>query len=298
MANSVLELQKEVLSPNCDIVNVLRKAHLIAVKLKLSDFDQWIQYELNGYTDKESCPEYRKVRGTLKYFNQYYGWYPIIIPNNEIEKIICERKLSNSISKIVSLSDSSENDLLMMLPGAECAFLDEKCNAPIPLNYALQVPSTAVKDIEEKVKNTILEWTLKLEEEGIIGENTMFTEKEKDCATNIPQTVNNYYGPTSVINSTSGNAQIVSGNGNTVSFPYDKVKDVVDEVAKSISASNLSKDDMETITELLSDTKLKIEEEKRPAILKTALIGLKDFLSNVGASVAAGIIQAKIQGLF
>ena len=39
MANSVLELQKEVLSPNCDIVNVLRKAHLIAVKLKLSDFD-------------------------------------------------------------------------------------------------------------------------------------------------------------------------------------------------------------------------------------------------------------------
>lgn len=298
MARIVLDLQKEILSPNCDIVNVLRKAHLIAVKLKLSDFDQWIQYELNGYPDKESCPEYRKVRGTLKYFNQYYGWYPIIIPNNEIEKIICERKLSNSISKIVSLSDSSENDLLMMLPGAECAFLDEKCNAPIPLNYALQVPSTAVKDIEEKVKNTILEWTLKLEEEGIVGENTMFTEKEKDCATNIPQTVNNYYGPTSVINSTSGNAQIVSGNGNTVSFPYDKVKDVVHEVAKSISASNLSKDDMETITELLSDIKLKIEEEKRPAILKTALIGLKDFLSNVGASVTAGIIQAKIQGLF
>ena len=105
-----------------------------------------------------------------------------------------------------------------------------------------------------------MEWTLKLEEEGIVGENMMFTDKEKDCATNIPQTVNNYYGPTSVINSSSGNAQIVSGNGNTVSFPYDKVKDVVDEVAKSISASNLSKDDIETITELLSDIKLKSEE--------------------------------------
>ena len=52
----------------------------------------------------------------------------------------------------------------------------------------------------------------------------------------------------------------MSGNGNTVSFPYDKVKDVVDEVAKSISASNLSKDDIETITELLSDIKLKSEE--------------------------------------
>lgn len=298
MASIVLELQEEVLSPNCDIVTVLRKAHLIAVKLKLSDFDQWIQYELNGYPDKESCPEYRKVRGILKYLNQYYGWYPIIIPNNEIEKIVCERKISNSISEIVSLSDSSENDLLMKLTGEECAFLDEKCNAPIPQNYALHISSTAVKDIEEKVKNAILEWTLKLEEEGIVGENMMFTEKEKDCATNIPQTVNNYYGPTSVINSTSGNAQIVSGNGNTVSFTYDKVKDVVDEVEKSINASNLSQNDMETITELLSDIKLKIEEKKSPAILKAALVGLKDFLINVGAGVAAGIIQTKIQGLF
>ena len=298
MASIVLELQEEVLSPNCDIVTVLRKAHLIAAKLKLSDFDQWIQYELNGYPDKESCPEYRKVRGTLKYFNQYYGWYPIIIPNNEIEKLICERKMSNSISEIVSLSDSPENNLIAELSGGESAFLDKHCNMLIPQRYALHISSTAVKDIEEKVKNAILEWTLKLEEEGIVGENMMFTEKEKDCATNIPQTVNNYYGPTSVINSSSGNAQIVSGNGNTVSFTYDKVKDIVDEVEKSINASNLSKYDTETVIELLSDIKSKIKEEKSPAILKAALIGLKDFLINVGASVAAGIIQAKIQGLF
>ena len=39
MARIVLDLQKEILSPNFDIVNVLQKAHLIAVKLKLSDFD-------------------------------------------------------------------------------------------------------------------------------------------------------------------------------------------------------------------------------------------------------------------
>lgn len=206
--------------------------------------------------------------------------------------------MSNSISEIVSLSDSPENNLIAELSGGESAFLDKHCNMLIPQRYALHISSTAVKDIEEKVKNAILEWTLKLEEEGIVGENMMFTEKEKDCATNIPQTVNNYYGPTSVINSSSGNAQIVSGNGNTVSFTYDKVKDIVDEVEKSINASNLSKYDTETVIELLSDIKSKIKEEKSPAILKAALIGLKDFLINVGASVAAGIIQAKIQGLF
>lgn len=297
MAGIVLELQKEVLSSNCDIVNVLRKAHLIAVKLKLSDFDQWIQYELNGYTDQSECPEYRKLQGILKYYNQYHGWCSILVQNDELEKKICKIEIINSISEIISLCELSK-DIMSEFHGKELDYINKLCNMPFPQRIALQVSSTAVKDIEEKVKNAILEWTLKLEEDGIVEENMMFTEIEKDCATNIPQTANNYYGPTSVINSTSGNAQIVSGNGNTVSFTYDKVKDVVDEVEKSINASNLAQNDMETITELLSDIKLKIEEKKSHAILKAALVGLKDFLINVGACVAAGIIQAKIQGLF
>ena len=81
----------------------------------------------------------------------------------------------------------------------------------LPMDYALHVPTTAVKDIEEKVKNTILEWTLKLESEGIVGENMVFSETEKESAVNMPQTVNNY-GNTSVINSPSDNVQIVSGS--------------------------------------------------------------------------------------
>lgn len=46
MGGIVLELQNEIVSSNCDVVNILRKAHLIASKLKLADFDQWIQHEL------------------------------------------------------------------------------------------------------------------------------------------------------------------------------------------------------------------------------------------------------------
>ncbi len=151
---------------------------------------------------------------------------------------------------------------------------------------------------EEKVKNTILEWTLKLKAEGIVGENMTFSKEEKVCAINIFQTVNNYYGNTSVINSPSDNVQIVSGSENTVSFSYGKVKDMITEVEKSISKSDLSKDDMETAAELLDDIKSKIKEEKKPHILKSALVGLKDFLINTGANVAAGLIQASMQGLF
>lgn len=298
MGSIVLELQNEIVSSNCDVVNILRKAHLIASKLKLADFDQWIQHELNGYPDRESCPEYRKVCGSLKAFNPYHGWISTLMQDNELEKVICERKLTDSISEVISLCQSSENVLISEFSGEQFAFFNKMFNSPLPMKYALHIPTTAVKDIEEKVKNTILEWTLKLESEGIVGENMVFSETEKESAVNMPQTVNNYYGNTSVINSPSDNVQIVSGSENTVTFSYDKVKDVVDAVEKSISESDLSKEDMETATELLADIKLKIEEEKKPDILKSALIGLKDFLINTGANVAAGLIQAKMNGLF
>lgn len=298
MGSIVLELQNEIVSSNCDVVNILRKAHLIASKLKLADFDQWIQHELNGYPDRESCPEYRKVCGSLKAFNPYHGWISTLMQDNELEKMICERKLTDSISEVISLCQSSENVLISEFSGEQFAFFNKMFNSPLPMKYALHIPTTAVKDIEEKVKNTILEWTLKLESEGIVGENMVFSETEKESAVNMPQTVNNYYGNTSVINSPSDNVQIVSGGENTVTFSYDKVKDVVDAVEKSISESDLSKEDMETATELLADIKLKIEEEKKPDILKSALIGLKDFLINTGANVAAGLIQAKMNGLF
>ena len=298
MGSIVLELQNEIVSSNCDVVNVLRRAHLIASKLRLTDFDKWIQYELNGYPDSESCPEYRKVRGILKAFNPYRGWIPTLIQDNKVEKMICERKLVNSISEIISLCESSKNVLTLEFSGEQLALLDKMFDSPLPMRYALHVTTTAVKDIEEKVKNTILEWTLKLEAEEIVGENMTFSKKEKDRAINIPQTVNNYYGNTSVINSPSDNVQIVSGSENTVSFSYSKVKDIITEVEKSISGSDLSKDDMETAVELLDDIKSKIVEEKKPHILKSTLVGLKDFLINAGANVAAELIQAKMQGLF
>lgn len=106
------------------------------------------------------------------------------------------------------------------------------------------------------------------------------------------------YGNTSVINSPADNVSIVSGSNNTVSFSYDKAMDVVDEIENDIEKEELPKEDMDTAMELLNDIKTKIEDKKNPYILKSAFVGLKDFLISTGASVAAGIIQAKMQGLF
>ena len=105
MSSIVLDLQREVSSPNCDIVSVLRRSHLIASKLKLTKFDQWITYELNGYPNQEVIPDYRKVKGELKAFNPYRGWIPVIIQDAKTEQLLCENKIPNSISEIIDLCE-------------------------------------------------------------------------------------------------------------------------------------------------------------------------------------------------
>src|SRR3712207_2815983 len=107
MEGIVLELQQEILKQDCDVVNILRKAHVIASKLQLNEFDTWILHELNGYPDQNSCPEYRQIRGVLKAFNPYSGngWIETNINNQELEDMICNHRLVNSISEIVSLCE-------------------------------------------------------------------------------------------------------------------------------------------------------------------------------------------------
>lgn len=298
MGSIVLDLQKEVTSKNCDILNTLRKAHLIASKLKLTEFDQWISYELNGYSTDEYIPEYRTVRGVLKGLNPYHGWIPVVIPNPELEKAICEKKLCQPISELISLTDSSSNNgLIMILPGDMQQNLDNLLDSHSPLQYALHLSTATVEAIVEKVKNTVLEWTIKLEEEGILGENLRFSDVEITAAQTIPRTVNYYFGDVNVISGVADSMQFVSGDNN-VCFDYDAAQAIAKEVRQCIDMEQLSEDDRETTEELMAELDDKINTKKKPGVIKATLIGLKDFLINAGANVAAELIIAKMQGLF
>ena len=297
MSSVVIDLQNEITSPNCDIVNVLRRAHVIAKKLELDDFDQWISYELNGYPNQETCPEYRQIRGSLKGLDPYRGWIPAIITDSKLERVVCEKKIANSISELVELCKVSDNGLALEFTGGQGQELNRLFGRDAPMKYTLQIPSASVMSIIEKVKNAILDWTFKLEEGGVVGDGMRFSEDEKRAAVSIPQTVNHYYVTTNVINAPSEGMKIISGN-ESVTFTYNTANDAVVEIEKAVSQEQLQDEDKDVVLEILSEIKEKISNEKKPGIIKALLIGLKDFLIDVGASVTAEIIQHKLNGLF
>ena len=49
MSSLVLELQRDAIDPSVSPLNLLRKALIVARKLGIVEFQQWIELELNGY---------------------------------------------------------------------------------------------------------------------------------------------------------------------------------------------------------------------------------------------------------
>lgn len=298
MGSIVLDLQQEIISQDCDIVNALRKAHLIAVKLGLEEFDNWILNELNGYSSQKDCPDYRKIHAVLRGFNPYHGWIPTMINDPEFEKMISEKKITQSISEIITLISNNEDGLSINCSGAELELFNKMFDNPLPMHFAYQVSRASVADIIEKVKNTLLEWTLQLEKEGIMGENMAFNEKEKEQAKSIPQTINNYYGSTNIVNGTANNSPIVAGNNNTVSITKEDLCNELSKIADEIqNTDEISSDDIDTALELLSDIRDKVACDKKSSIIKSGLVGLRDFLITAGGGFVANMLASLITRL-
>lgn len=77
MEGIVYELEREALDENVSVESLLRKAYLVARKLKLSDFEEWINNEQNGYHGEvldyrmDLCQYFghKKLKGYADFFN-------------------------------------------------------------------------------------------------------------------------------------------------------------------------------------------------------------------------------------
>ena len=297
MSSVVIELQHELLSSDCDIVSALRKAHIIASKLNLAEFDSWILSELNGYKCDTEIPEYRRIMGILKAFNPYHGWIQVLFQDGKTEEMVCNRKLNISISAIIELSSKSKDEYVYMnIPADAARTIDRWCKASSPTSYAVSFSIHLLSEIIDKVKNCLLEWTLTLEKQGIKGDEMIFNKTETDAAKEIPQQINNYYG--TVVNGSVEKTQITSGDNNTVTMNTDIITGLVDEIRDSLKNEQLSQNDMTNANELVDEVETKIIEKKSPLLIKSALAGLKEYLICLGANVTANLINAKMMGLF
>lgn len=212
MGGIVLELQKEAMDKNADIESLLRKSYVIARKLKLAEFEEWIQCEQEGY-GKRAVPEYRMIQGQLKALNPVRGWIPVVMDSAMAEKAFTKTKLPNSVSELYDLYLNAKNSMLVMNLPAEMNKRVSKC-CRFNTQFRLEFGKNQVYSILSRVKNNILDWALTLEENGIFGKDYSFSDEETKIAqekTAITNYITNFWGNATEVQVQQGNVDSQQG---------------------------------------------------------------------------------------
>jgi len=206
----ITELQRQAIDSETDVLSLLRSALLVAHKLDLEDFRLWLECELTGYTDKKYLPDYRLIKGELKAFDQYTGWIPVVVSHREMEDVLTKREITESIASLYDLlkSEKAREGFVISIDGSTALKISQLTG--IQTNYKIDVSSSSIANIVEQVKNKILEWSLELEKNGIMGENLSFTDVEKEKAREAPS-ITNFI----TFNGDVSNSQIQQGSENS-----------------------------------------------------------------------------------
>jgi AbiTii-like protein len=176
----VLELQKNCLDRSVAALEIMRKALVVARKLSATDFQRWIELEMQGYKPGEEIPDYRVVKGEIKAWNPYRGWIDTHFGDPEMQRLLSRRAIGQPIGQIETVLRNADSVLLVPFDAKTEHDLMEA--SALPLKPSLHVSVAAVEGILDKVRDVVLNWCLDLESKGILGEGITFSEKDKQNA--------------------------------------------------------------------------------------------------------------------
>lgn len=176
MASLVQELEQDAYNSSASLSNMLRKAKAVAVKLQLQQPMEWVEAELNGYTNAE-VPDYRVIAGRAKSRNPFHGWQPLMFGDADIERMVCEFPIRNSVREIEHLMEG-EGEPSIALNGKQVETLCEMAGMPT-LPISVFFPRGRFVSILDAVRNKVLDWSLQLQAAGINGEGMSFLPEEK-----------------------------------------------------------------------------------------------------------------------
>jgi len=274
----VKELQKEIIEDK-PLSKILLKAKVIAWKLNDEERLEWIDHEINGYTENDVIPEYRKIKGELKALNPYHVWQPALL--DEKDSNFENPELRHNIAEIESLVEKtkSSGSLSIQLPPSTKKKLMEYFNAET--DFMIQISHISLTGILSKTKNLILDWTLKLEKKGILGEGLEFSEDDQKKSKSIP-TVNIYNNIKNQVNNE------IKNNGSIAGF--------IGQNNGKVNIQNINEKVSAYITELNSQIENIPElDEKEIVLIKQYSREIEDSLSNPVANKRNTIISSKLK---
>lgn len=224
----VLQLQADCISAGVPISTLLRKAKLIASKLRLTDTTDWLEQELNGYSGPwKDIPSYRIGTGMPKYFNPYHGWLDIVLSDPRTNTAVSTCHLPQSIAEIEHLSSKGSNGFVILgFPAPIADFLHNSIN--IEFNCGLHLSTAVLIGVIEGVRNTVLDWTLNLEQQGIMGEGLSFSKTEIERAQMVTNHI--YNSNVGVVGQVLGDASMAHFQTSSGELDQQKLTELASQI--------------------------------------------------------------------
>lgn len=289
----VIELQHEALNRDIPITDLCRKAYVVARKLRIKEFEDWLKGELEGYSDNADIPEYRVVTGEVRAWNPYHGWQPIYFEEAHIAEAVSKRNNGQRIAEIENLLNSvAEKGSSLQIPFAP----NQQNIICESIGYQTQVTlmtsESGLVRIIDAVRNIILNWAIKLEEDGILGEGMTFSEDEKSEVVKHSYNVNNFYGE--VTGSQIQQSSTDSSQSQSISnFSTETVSAFISELKSQLESIDLGEEERQELTAEISTVEIQAASPKpKEGIIKESLGSIRRILEGAsGGAIGQLLIQ-------
>lgn len=293
----ISELQQEALNEKASVVSLLRKALLVAQKLDFEDFADWVEKELEGYPEKGDLPEYRRVRGIVRAGDMDRGFQTVHIPDAKLSERFSTMWMHNPIGEL-------EDMLAAAKPGAEAMlFFSPKIEQQLmeAMNRraqpSLHLQMSQLRKIVDAARTAILKWALRLEREGVLGENLSFTKKEKERASQTTVNIENYIGSmhqSQFQRDVQNSIQAITVN----EIDLKAVAALVAQIEQAVKGQQLGKDALAELHADLEAIKAQLASPKpKQSVVRECLGSIRRILEAAGGNLVASGLPSAIATL-
>lgn len=248
------EIQKDLMS-GADIAPILLKLRYLAGKLGSQPLADWVKYESEGYPSDADIPDYRGVG--ISYSGTFSGPFGSGIQNAPIPSYLVEQyagkawvdyKIRQGAASLDALIQSSKGTGSLQI---DCSNLILILQGKIYEDYALNsvkgnVGAASLSDVQNAVRNRILELTLELEKsapEAInisLGSSMSVTTASQVVAEKVTQNI------------IYGNLTHIENSGRIGSLTLSFEKGDHEGLVQALVSAGIPSDDAEEFAALLA----------------------------------------------
>lgn len=267
--------------------DLLNKALVAATRLGDARMVEFATKELNGYRGEE-LPEHRKLKGQLKARTPWTNWEVAPIGTEQLAFLL-ETRFGEGVAELEDLISTTGSGLVQVIPSpSQQKVLRNIFSAADDVTFAQFVTKSAVVQCLQRSRSMVLDWALKLEANGVLGEGLTFSSKEKQAAPHITNNLINHgvMHHAQILQGASGRQKMdVGADLQALSALMLKVLEHASQLGTAAAEAEA---DAQTVIAQINSGKPK------EGVVRDCLKSLRSILENAGGSVLASEVLPKL----